>query len=100
MYDLVQSALTATIETVAIAGIAGIIVHAFYAQHTRWMDAYCPPVQDYTPDTQEETMAPFSEVGELAKALIMEVIPATDAALEALKKAVKEIHQPKSRKLV
>jgi hypothetical protein len=96
-YELIQSALTALINLTAIAGITGIIIHAFYTQHKRFMDAYCPSVAPITPDTHEpaqteETMTP-TEISELAKALVTEAMPATDAALEALKEVVEEVKE-------
>lgn len=48
-YDLVQNLLTATTELIAITGI---IAHAFYTQHKRFMTTYCPSVKPYTPDTR------------------------------------------------
>jgi len=44
MYDLMQTALTATIEAIATIGVTGIIAHAFYSHHCKWMREYCPPV--------------------------------------------------------
>lgn len=55
MYDLIQSALTATIESVAIAGFGGIALHAFWTSHCNWMAKYCPPVAPPTPDAQPLT---------------------------------------------
>jgi hypothetical protein len=113
MYDLIQSALTATIEAVAIAGLTGIIIHAFYTRHTNWMNTYCPPIENYTPDTRdaealtsepeqpEETTVTPAEISFLAKGLVTQAIPATDAALEALKEvekpAARKPHSPKPR---
>jgi hypothetical protein len=101
-YELAQNLLTALINFIAIAGITGIIAHAFYTQHKRFMDAYCPPIATHTPDTRdaealapepeqpEETTVTPAEINELAKELVTEAMPATDAALEALK----EVQQP------
>jgi len=44
MYDVIQSALTATAEFIAIAGITLILVHAVYTQHCKFMSEFCPPV--------------------------------------------------------
>lgn len=103
-YELIQSALTALINVTAIAGTTGIIIHALYTQHKRFMDAYCPSVAPHTPDTQEaEALAPEqpeettvtpAEISFLAKELVTEVMPATDAALESLKEVVEELKQP------
>lgn len=57
MYDLIQATLTNLIEFTALAGFAGITVHAMWKHHTNWMATYCPPVQPYTPDTQVEVEA-------------------------------------------
>ena len=51
MYEVIQNLLTLSIEVAAIAGVTGIIAHAFWKQHTQWMATYCPPVAPYTPDT-------------------------------------------------
>jgi hypothetical protein len=48
MYDLIQTALTAATEIIALAGITGIAAHAIWKQHTTWMKMYCPPVAAYT----------------------------------------------------
>lgn len=42
-----QAFLTFTAETVAILGIFGIILHAFYTQNKTWKQTYCPPVKPY-----------------------------------------------------
>lgn len=61
-YEFIQAALTATINAVAIAGLTGIILHAFYTSHCRFLQTYCPSVASYTPDTQTEvTEAPVIE---------------------------------------
>ena len=60
MYDLIQSALTAATEVVAIVGLTGIAAHAIWKQHTSWMQAYCPPVAAYT--GVEEVAAPEPEL--------------------------------------
>lgn len=52
--EAIQNLLTIAIETVAIAGLTGIIAHAFYTSHCRGMQTYCPKVLPYTPDTQVE----------------------------------------------
>lgn len=44
-----QAILTLSIEAIAIIGITGIIIHAFYNQHTNWMQTNCPPVKPYNP---------------------------------------------------
>jgi hypothetical protein len=44
MYDLIQNALTAAAEVIAIAGITGIVAHALYTQHKNFMTEFCPPV--------------------------------------------------------
>jgi hypothetical protein len=54
MYDLIQSALTAATEIIAIAGLTGIAAHAMWKQHTNWMSSYCPAVAPCTPDVQAE----------------------------------------------
>lgn len=59
--ETLQNLLTFAIEFVAIAGFTGIIAHAFYAQHIRWLQTYCPPVAPYTPDTQVEVPQPIEE---------------------------------------
>lgn len=51
--EMIQSALTATIEIVAIAGFGGIALHAIYTSHKRFMAEFCPPVAPYTPETQK-----------------------------------------------
>lgn len=50
MYDLIQSALTASIEFIAIAGFGGIAVHAIWSQHCKFMTDFCPPVAPYQPE--------------------------------------------------
>ncbi len=60
MYDLIQSALTAAAEVIAIAGLTGIAAHAIWKQHTSWMKMYCPPVAAYT-GVGEEVAAPQPE---------------------------------------
>jgi len=62
MHDLIQSALTAATEIIAIAGLTGIAVHAIWKQHTTWMSAYCPPVGAYTPDTRVEEEVSTTEL--------------------------------------
>jgi len=62
MHDLVQTALTAATEVIAIAGLTGIAVHAIWKQHTNWMSAYCPSVAAYTPDTRVEEEVSTTEL--------------------------------------
>lgn len=50
--EAIQNLLTIAIETVAIAGFTGIVLHHLYKQHRHWVTTYCPPVAPYTPDTQ------------------------------------------------
>jgi len=50
MYALIQSALTAAAEIIAIAGITLIVVHAVYTQHCKFMSEFCPPVALITAD--------------------------------------------------
>jgi hypothetical protein len=49
MYDIIQSALTAAAEFVAIAGITLILAHALYTQHCKFMSEFCPPVATCQP---------------------------------------------------
>jgi len=49
MYDLIQSALTAAAEFIAIAGITLIIAHALYTQHCKFLSEFCPPVAQDPP---------------------------------------------------
>lgn len=42
-----QDFLTLFIEVIAIAGFGGILLHALYTHHTRWMQEHCPPVEPY-----------------------------------------------------
>jgi hypothetical protein len=63
MYDLIQATLTVAIEFVTIAGLGGIIGHAVWSQHRRFMTDYCPAVAPYTPEalTEVEEVAPAEE---------------------------------------
>jgi hypothetical protein len=55
MYELIQSALTATIQAIAIAGFGGCLAHAIWTSHTNWLATYCPPVAPYQePEPQPE----------------------------------------------
>ena len=69
MYDLIQSALTATAEFIAIAGITLIIAHALYTQHCQFMSEFCPPVAPNPPaiaqSKAESRKPPQSKTGEL-----------------------------------
>lgn len=64
-YDLIQSALTATIEFVAIAGFGGIIAHAFITSHCRWMATYCPPVTPFVEETNSDADSLYARAKEL-----------------------------------
>jgi hypothetical protein len=55
MYDVIQSALTATAEFIAIAGITLIVAHAFYTQHCKFKSEFCPPVVPITTDPWAES---------------------------------------------
>ena len=48
-YEIAQSALTATAEVIAIAGITLIIAHALYTQHCKFLSEFCPPVAPNPP---------------------------------------------------
>jgi hypothetical protein len=69
MYDLIQSALTAAAEFIAIAGITLIIAHAVYTQHCKFMSEFCPPVApNPSAITQSKAVSrklPQSKTGEL-----------------------------------
>jgi len=62
MHDLIQSALTAATEVIAIAGFGGIAAHAIWKQHTSWTTAYCPPVAAYTGVEEVTVPEPEPEV--------------------------------------
>jgi hypothetical protein len=67
MYELIQSALTAAAEVIAIAGIAGIAALAIWKQHTNWMAAYYPPIAAYTGVEEEVAISqPEPEVVAIA----------------------------------
>ena len=55
MYDLIQSALTAAAEIIAIAGITLILAHALYTQHCNFMSEFCPPVAPIRSDSWAES---------------------------------------------
>jgi hypothetical protein len=68
MHDLIQTALTAATEVIAIAGLTGIAVHAIWKQHTTWMSTSCPTVAPYTPDTRVEEEVATTEPQHFDKA--------------------------------
>ena len=53
-YDLIQSALTAFINVVAIAGFAGCVLHSLFVSHNQFLAEFCPPVAPYKPDKEVE----------------------------------------------
>jgi len=55
MSDFIQSALTATAEIIAIAGITLIVAHALYTQHCKFMSEFCPPVAPTRTDSWAES---------------------------------------------
>lgn len=63
-YEIAQNLLTASYEIVAIAGLTGIIAHAFYSQHKRFMSTYCPPVAPYVapPEAEVAEDSPVPEI--------------------------------------
>lgn len=57
-YEFVQAALTAAINVTAIAGLTGIIAHAFWTSHYNWMTEHCPPVAPYTEEQPKPELLP------------------------------------------
>jgi hypothetical protein len=47
MYDAIQTALTVAAEVIAFAGITGIVGHALYTSHRKFMTEFCPSVKPY-----------------------------------------------------
>jgi hypothetical protein len=50
--EFVQDLLTFSIQAIAFAGFAGIVLHAILSQHSHFMASYCPQVADYTPKSR------------------------------------------------
>ena len=96
MYNAIQTALTATIELIAIAGLTGIALHAIYANTVKWMNIYCPSVgtdaTEATEEVVEEVIEPIAY--EYACPLTCEVV------LPEIKEEVKPKRQRKSTKSV
>jgi len=67
MYDLIQSALTVTINVIAIAGFSGIVAHALY----KWHLAQIPTAPKANPDYQRSEL-----VDEILETLRTEVAQA------------------------
>jgi hypothetical protein len=69
-YETIQTALTLSIEFVAIAGLGGIIAHALYSQHKHFMSTYCPAVTPFQAEVEieepeaEEAIAPIHDYPE------------------------------------
>lgn len=116
---LIQTALTYAVDAIAIIGISGIIVHAFYTSHCQWMAANCPPVKPFQlPEVKPEVkpkvrvesqpevklevrVEPQPEVKLEAKEAT-EVIPTTEAVDEVMKPrkiCSKKMPQPKLQPL-
>ena len=60
-YELIQSALTAATEIIAIAGLTGIITHGLWTSHKNWMTEHCPPIPHATTAPEITTESPQSE---------------------------------------
>lgn len=94
-YEIAQTALTHAIEAIFIGGLGAIFIDATIGEAIRevrsWRTPGAAPMQiEETVQQSEETTVTPAEISELAKELVTEVMPATDAALEALE----EVQQP------
>jgi hypothetical protein len=79
MYDLIQTALTAATEVIAIAGITGIAAHAIFTAHQCWMSTYCPAVKTFKPEMEQvEAIAPAPQPEQVET--VVEEVPEVDAA--------------------
>jgi hypothetical protein len=90
-YEIAQTALTQAIEAIAIVGLGAIFVDATIGAVIREVRSWGTP--SASPAQIEETVTP-AEISELAKELVTEVMPAPDAALEALEQVVEEVQPP------
>ncbi len=105
MYDLMQSALTTTIEAIAFITVIGLPAHYIVMSHVREVQSWGTPALhvEIEPEAKPEVKAEaVEEISKLAEKLVTEAIPATDTALDALKEMAKprqtcskKAHQPK-----
>jgi hypothetical protein len=97
-YEIAQTALTHAIEAIAIVGLGAIFVDATIGAAIREVRSWGTPsassvqIEETVQQSEETTVIP-AEISELAKELVTQAIPATDAALEALKGVVEEVKE-------
>jgi len=92
MYDLIQTALTATIEAIAFVTVIGLPCHYIVMSHVREVQRWGTPQATPTVKAEVEPEAKpeaIAEVSQATEKLVTEAIPAVDAALESLKEVVK-----------
>jgi hypothetical protein len=79
--ETLQNLLTAAIEVVAIAGFGGIALHAIWSSHCKWMNEYCPAVEELAVEPVIEEPAVEPAVEELAVEPVIEE-PAVEPVIE------------------
>lgn len=66
--ETLQNLLAIAIEVVAVAGFGGIVLHAIWSSHCKWMKEYCPPVEFFEPAIAEPVVTdPAASPADLGK---------------------------------